>query len=421
MRVRRCELVLILLMAVASPPDSLDPGGWVFSQRAVFAAEALCTPGGDSWVGAGDRLMELSETLALESGRIGASLTVTARDADSSEIFLRSGGVEAGWPGTPWIGAGVSRSLRAPFVPGLRDPLIEHGWVDIDSVSSIHGRLGGLLGTTLDFTEHFLPGADTICVFEASSPWLGFGSFGYTRIWSAGADSAFDLDTYEARVDLRMIEPWIVLARSGSGADSTALVVEGAGYSPLGWGGGRLELVPVFTWAGDSIEVPGKAFPPGRTTVGLDAVVRPLTSALSGMAGCRYDPADPGAARGRASVDLVSEGGFHHSLLATGIGGRSWQCSLESVLHAGRTSMGGGLELMQDSVRITGTAGYSPLPGVHALLDISASPEAGGGALPQPACSLGVAYCRQGARALIVLERSGGVTTVGASLCAVFP
>lgn len=412
-------------MSVAGQPDSLDQGGWIFSHRAMFAAEALCTPGGDSWAGAEDRLMELSETLSLESGRIGASLTVTARDADSTEVFLRSGGVEVGWPGTPWIGAGVSRSLRAPFVPGLRDPLIEHGWVDIDSVSSIYGRLGGLLGTTLEFTEHLLPGADTICVFEASSPWLGFGSFGYARIWRAGADSssasAFDLDVYEARLDTRVIEPWIVFTRSGAGADSAAVVVEGAGFAPVGWGGGRLELVPVFIWAGDSISAPGGAFTQGRTAVGLDAVVRPLTSALSGMAGCRYDPADPGASRGRASADLVSEGGLHHSALATGIGGRSWQCRIESVLFTGRTSMGGGLEFMQDSVRITGTAGYSPLPGVHAVLDISASPENGGGALPQPACSLGVAYCRQGARALIVLERSGGETTVGASLCAVFP
>lgn len=400
--------------------DSLEAGGAFLSQRAVFAASASVDPVGDG-MRVEQRLLELSETLSLSTEQVEASVTFTARDSDSTEVFLRSGGVEARWPGTPWIGVELSRSISAPFVPGMRDPVLDRGWVDIDSISSVGASLGGLLGTSLALTGFLLPREDTLTVFEASSPWLGFGSFGYSSVSLAGGDSSLDMDVYNARIDLRVIEPWVALVRSGKGADSTAVMLEGIGYTPVSGEWGALELVPVFRWAGDSVVSPGGTIPRGQTVFGLDAILRPRGRALSGAVGCRYDPADPGAASGAFSADLTSEGGFHHSLSVNGIGSRGFRASAASVLHRERASMGGGLEMMSDSLRISGIAGYSPAPGVHAVLEVSATPVIWDGDIPEPRESLSAVFARNGVTAALKLQRQSGETRIIASACAVFP
>ncbi len=400
--------------------DSLQTGGVFLSQRALFSASASVDPGADG-MRVEQRLLELSETLSLSSEQVEASVTFTARDSDSTEVFLRSGGVEARWPGTPWIGVELSRSLSAPFVPGMRDPILDRGWVDIDSIASVGASLGGLLGTSLSLTGFLLPQEDTLTVFEASSPWLGFGSFGYSSLTMSGTDSSLDVDVYNARIDLRTIEPWVALIRSGRGADSSAVILEGSGYAPVSGEWGALEIVPVFRWAGDSVVSPGGSVPRGRTVLGLDAVLRPRGRALSGAVGCRYDSADPGAASGAFSADMTSEGGFHHSLSANGIGSRGFRVSAASILHRERASMGGGLEMMSDSLRITGTAGYSPAPGVHAVLEVSATPVIWDGDVPEPRESLSAVFARNGATAALRLQRQDGETRIVASACAVFP
>lgn len=404
----------------SGPSDSLRMGGVFLSHRAFFAACASVDPDADD-MRVEERLLELSETLSLSSELVEASVTFTARDSDSTEVFLRSGGLEARWPGTPWIGVEVSRSLSGPFIPGMRDPVLDRGWVDIDSIASVGATLGGLLGSSLTLTGYLLPHEDTLAVFEASSPWLGFGSFGYASVSLAGSDSSLDMSIYNARIDLRVIEPWITLIQSGKGADSSAVMFEGVGYTPVSGEWGALEIVPVFRWAGDSLVSPGGSVPRGRTVLGLDAVLRPRGRALSGAVGCRYDPADPGAASGAFSADMTSEGGFHYSLSASGVGSRAFRASAASILHRGKASMGGGLEMMSDSLRITGTAGYSPTPGVHAVLEVSATPVIWDGDTPEPHESLSAVFARNGVTAALRLQRRDGETRIIASACAVFP
>ncbi len=409
------------MLALADLPDSSDTGEWTFIQRTMFSADASCMPGEGSWISLEDRLLELSETLSLSSEQVEASVTFTARDDSSSSVFLRRGGLEALWPGTPWIGAGLSRSLSTPFIPGLRDPILDWSWADIDSVSAVHASLGGFLGTTLGFDGYLLPGGDTATVFVVDAPWLGIGSMGYTSMDLSGADSTLHMDVFEALLDLRAVEPWIVITSSGRGADSTAVLFEADGFAPLSGNWGELELVPVLSWAGDSISCPGGAFERGHMSIGLDAVLHPVAYALSGVLSCRYDPADPKATTGGLAADMTSEGGFSHSVSAAGLGGPSWIGMVSSTLRGARASMGGGMEFRSDSLRIGGSAGYSPTNGVHALLEISASAQVEEGDSPQPCGSFSAVFSRRGVRALLRLLREDGETTIAASLCAVFP
>ncbi len=380
---------------------------------------------GESWGWFGEegfsleqRLFELGESVALESVPFSAEGTVTARDRDGErDLVLRRGLLEARWPGTPWIGAGISLAAEPFMVSGLRDPLIDSDWTPVDSIRAVSLDLAGILGMRLSATQAVLQGDDSLTVVTVSSPWLGFGSVDYAFVDRTGADSSFHMQAYTVTADLRYARPSVILASNGSGADSTAVLVEVRDIELLDTGWGLLEAVPSAAWAGDSTRCPGGAFEAGRTILGLDILLRPSRVALSAGAGLMLDPSDPGRAAGHASAAMTSEAGVTHRLALDGIGTRGWEAGLSSTLHTGRTSLGGGILTCADSTRVTGTAGYSPTGGVHALLSVGA--DADGSA--DPGAELCLAFSTAGGRAALRLHRTGGTTVLSASLCAVFP
>lgn len=298
-------------------------------------------------------------------------------------------------------------------MPGLREPLVEHGTFGPESSDVLSLSLGGLLGTDARFSGHFTGAGDTLTLLSVEGPWLGFGTFTYRDMEILGPGSG-SLEALEAFVDLRAVEPWVLLARTGGGADSSAVMMELAGIEPLDREWGRLAVVPSVAWAGDSVGL--APFRSGRTVLRLDVLLLPSSLALSAGLGLEADPADPGGASGSAGFHMVSESGVCYDVAASGIGGRGWQLGGGPTFRTGRASAGAEVMITADSTRVGGTAGYTPAPGVHAVLGLGADAS---GTL-DPGGILRTVFRAGRTAASLTLERSGGETTLEVSICASF-
>jgi hypothetical protein len=352
-------------------------------------------------------LADLSASLALTSEYGEASATLFASAGDTSVSGLRSGLLSVRWPGTPWIGcyAGVSRP--GLFAPGLYEPLVDHGWIGPDSLFTIGLTSDGFLGTRLELAEYVLP-SDTVEVFSVGSPWLGFCAVDY---WScSGIDSAglpSSVRSLSGAMDLRFVQPWFVLASTGEGSDSGAVLVELRGLRlPSPSPGGRLLLVPRASFAGSAAEAPGGAFQPGRRIVGgaLDFV--PEGRALGWSVYGEYSIDDPGSSRGSGSFFMISQAGIEYAVRVDSVGQGEPASMLRIVYRRSSASCGGEASVDGDSLRVAGLAGYSPLRGVSALLRISADADDS----PDPSAELETSACMGPVQGILRLAREDGET-----------
>jgi hypothetical protein len=401
-------MVLTLLALLSTEPAA---GGWTLSPYALLHGGFTALPS--------DPLDFSSHHWAATLGGSATSgeltLLATARVSRDSAETVEPGRslLAAAWPGTPWLGASLSHSHEGVFVPGLREPLVEHGTFGPDSSDVLSLSLGGLLGTDARLSGHLTGAGDTLTILTVEGPWLGFGSFTYRDMEILGPGSG-SLEVLEAFADLRAVEPWVLLARTGGGADSSAAMIEFSGLDLLDREWGRLEIVPSAAWAGDSVDL--APFRAGRAVAGLDLLLRPSTLALSAGLGLEADPSDPGGASGTAGFHMVSESGVCYDLAASGIGGRGWQLRGGPTLRTGRASTGAEVIVTADSTRVGGTAGYTPAPGVRAVFGLEADAV---GTL-DPVGFLRTVFHSGRTAASLTLERSNGETTLEVSICASF-
>ena len=363
-------LASIVLLAGSS--DSVDtsiiPENWSFGYDCLIDASAAGNwknnhPVTDS------SSIDAAVSVMMESPEVDFLVTGAIRSDSTSRMGLRRARGVLKWPGTPWIGAGVFVNDRQPFIAGLLNPVVEWGWVDIDSIHGFGLSSGGIMGFSGDYLIQLSRG-DTLTQLDVHSPWMGFAGLDYSRARLSTADSTSDGNTVvnvlSVRGDFRYFNPWLTVAGADGEGGKWAVSVEIRNYSPINTEWGRIEVVPEVHFAGDKIDFPGSSFAPGQRVIALGAFLESrryfVSSGIKGM------------------VDLSSDSLSGVSATAGLISG----AAVSSLISDSFASAGIAVEIINDSTRVTGSSSYSPRDDVCAEVFISGDIDD----TLQPACGL---------------------------------
>lgn len=384
-------IILTIVVLLAGGPDTLDTSligeNWVLGYDCLIDASAY-----GSWK---------SNHPVIDSTGIDAAVSVTVRspevdflatgavrnDSTSQWSFRRGRGVVK-WPGTPWIAAGVHLNDRQPFIAGLKDPVVEWGWVDIDSIQGFGVSSGGILGFRGDYLIQLTRG-DTLTQLNVHSPWLGFAGMDYSRAQIHTADSSagdITVNVLSIRGDFRYFNPWLIVAGADGEQGRWAVSAEIRDFRPIDTDWGRIEVVPGIHFAGDRIEFPGSAFLQGQRVITLGASLdsrRYFASAgIKGMLDLESDSLSCVS----ASAGLISEGGVSWDAILDFYADGDYRAYISSVTSDTFASAGAAVEIINDSTRVTGSASYSPRDDVCAEVTVSGDLDDS----LQPACGLAV-------------------------------
>jgi hypothetical protein len=125
---------LMVLLASFLPGES-PVEGWTFDFHPLLysGVDARWTEGEpvmDDWEA------DFSTRLSARSDIFDVSATGAFRADSTVRVTLRRARAGVRWPGSPWIATGIGLADGQPFEPGLPVPLVELGWMDIDSIRS---------------------------------------------------------------------------------------------------------------------------------------------------------------------------------------------------------------------------------------------------------------------------------------------
>lgn len=296
------------------------------------------------------------------------------------------------WPGSPWVGTGVSIGLIEPFLPGLDIPVKEWRSYDVQDSTVVSIKAGGLLGFQ-GFWNQF---GDSLSWYSVKSPWLGFG----TVSWNGIRENSSELETFSGFLDLKRVQPWFLFVRESS---QWRYLTEIRGWQPLRNQYYSIELAPRFCLNGDS------------STVGITAYLHGRDRAISGSLQAVVDvegSAEPSLAAG---LDVLSEAGITWLLRADVDHLEDFHGIVSGFLLTSPAGCGGALEAFNDTLRVTATALYSPVSGVSTEISVMANLDVDS---PQPGYLLRVFGARDDVTATIEVEWGEGSTILGMEVSA---
>ena len=371
-RASRAILILLLIVYTGASSGAILPEGWSAGIELLLNAEAA-----GHW--SVDRLVpdstctEASIRLSIVSEYADILAIPVFTSEPSPGAGLRRARALVRWPGTPWIGAGVFYGEGAPFMPGLSEPYIEHGWIEPDSLKGFNLSSGGFLGFHGEFSMAF-SGTDTLALTRIRSPWMGFAGLEYRRtalhVSPDSTDGAI-LNTLTVWGDLRYVEPWVVIAGKDGEPGMWAVEGELRDFTPFHTDWGEVELVPGFRMAGSEFQCPGPAFSRGRRTFLLSALVRSSRYFAGAGLTAFYDLDEDSLSGAAIRAGMLSRTGLSvgteirvtldGELIAAGSFGTTTENSSASleVRYEG------------DSTRVTGMAAHSPRSDVTGELTVS--------------------------------------------------
>jgi hypothetical protein len=366
---------LVLIALTGFLPDSAAVEGWTFDFHPLIHAGADA-----SWKD-GEPVLEgweidFSTRLSARSEIFLASVTA-ALASDSlqgdhvPEARVREATAEARWPGSPWVSTGIGFADRQPFSPGTGAPVVEWGWMGIDSLVGFSAGAGGVLGFSGNVSLLMCRnGGDTLVTAGIDAPWLGFGTASWTRFSRTRGDSVQEFSVFDVMADFRVVEPWIV-AVDGPGEGRWGVAGKLYGWSPLRTRYGTVEIVPGAAFAGDSISLPGQAFAPGEQSLSLDLLHRCSGHMMSLYLSGHLDLADEENGGGGFGLDMVSVAGIQYRVRSGFTGSGDWNASVDADYLRSGAGGGAGIFACEDSVRLTGRAMYSPARSVTAFMELS--------------------------------------------------
>ena len=384
--------VSVLLVLLSMAPDSSDiallPDGWSMGWECLVS-----TTGSGRWAGnhpvIDSTYLDAALSLMAESEEVDFLIT-GALNSDSTGTFIfRRARASVKWPGTPWVGAGLYLHDRQPFVPGLREPLVEWGWVDIDSLQGYGFQSGGILG----FNGEYLiqrTGADTLTQLNIHSPWMGFAGISYSRVHYHSSESPLDnnivLNALSIRSDFRYFEPWVIIAGAEGEKGKWAVTGEIRDFSPFTTGWGEIEIVPAISFAGEEFSAPGDAFVPGQRILKLGAYLRSAryiaSAGIIGMLDLNSDSLSGVS----ATAAMVSESSVIWDIEFDAYADGDYRAVFGAGTADPLASAGLRMEILEDSTRLTGIASCTPREDVSAELTVSADVD---GSM-NPACRLDI-------------------------------
>jgi hypothetical protein len=338
-------MVALLAMLLLQP----GPGDSRFSAGVGFFGYA----GADLETGAGTLGVDsiaLFPSLSLKGD--GYTLVSVFRTApmDSLDRFkvVQAGG-RVRLPGSPWIGAGAFHGADAPFVFGLEGPWLERDGGSRDSLVWCGLEAGGVLGFT-GFYGVFRPGTgDSLVWAGVRSPWLGFA-----QLWWDGLRGSEEMNTLSGMVHLGVVTPWFSVCDSSGLRRADAEV---RGYSPVR----GLSTVPWVHYSGAD-----------STTAGVKLLFSGSGTAQSGFLSVGHPVQERGSFAGALGYFMRSRAGIHWNAGAEYSGSENWSVSLRGGYPSVPGSFGAGVAVTRDSTRAGCSAGYAPVPGVSARLEMEA-------------------------------------------------
>ncbi|MCD4707460.1 MAG: hypothetical protein K8S62_06955 [Candidatus Sabulitectum sp.] len=325
--------------------------------------------------------------------RLSASAALSyCADSTFSNIEPVSAGAFFRWPGSPWVGTGVSTGLVDPFLAGFDVPVREWQSYDVVDSTAVTIEAGGLLGFR-GFWNQF---GDSLSWYGVKSPWLGFGTVG----WNGIRENLSELETVSGFLDLRKVKPWFLFVKENS---QWTYLAEIRGWQPLRNHDASIEIAPRIYFEEDS------------NTVGLTAYLHGKTRAISGSLQAVTDVADATRTFLSAGLDIYSEAGIAWSVSAGLDHLEDFHSTVSGFYRMSPAGCGGALDLFDDSLRFTATALYSPVPGVSAEVSVMSNLDNDS---PKPGCLLRVFGARDDFTGAITVEWGEGSTTLGMEVSA---
>lgn len=385
-------LVSVLLVLLAVPTDSTDidlmPEGWTMGWKCLVSAT-----GNGIWTGHHPVIdstdVDAALSIMAESPEVDFLVTGALMNDSVDSFVFRRARAEVKWPGTPWVGAGLYLHDRQPFIPGLGQPLIEWGWVDIDSLQGYGFSSGGILGFNGEYMIQ-QTGADTLTQLNIHSPWMGFAGLSYSRVHYHSAESPTDdnivLNALSIRSDFRYFKPWMVIAGAEGEKGRWAVAGEIRDFRNLTTALGEIEIVPAIAFAGKEFSAPGDAFVPGQRLLKLGAYLRSVRYIASvGITGM-LDLESDSLSGISATAAMVSESSIIWDIGFDAYADGDYRAVFGAGTADSFASAGIRIEILEDSTRLTGAASCTPREDVFAELTISSDI---GGSL-DPACGLDI-------------------------------
>ena len=384
------SLVTIIILIVGST-DSTDvsiiPENWVLGYDCLIDASAC-----GNWKGNHPVIDSSSVDAAVSLRALSPEVDFLATGAllsdSTSHVGFRRARCAVKWPGTPWIGAGFYMNDQQPFIAGLSNPILEWGWVDIDSIQGFGVSSGGVLGFKGDYFIQLTRG-DTLSQLNVHSPWMGFAGVDYSRAQIHAADSMgsnITVNVLSVRGDFRYFRPWFIVAGAEGEEGKWAVSAEIRNLRPLDTQWGRIEIIPGMHFAGDSIEFPGSAFVPGQRVITLGAILESrryfVSAGIKGM----LDLSSDSLSGVSATAGLISEGGVSWDVIFGCYADGDYRGYISSMISDSYASAGMAMEIINDNTRVTGSASYSPRNDVCAEVSVSGDIDDS----IQPACALAV-------------------------------
>ncbi len=401
MSISLVTLIIIISGNADSTNVSLIPESWDFGYDCLFDAAASGNWNGNHPV-IDSTYADAAVSLRASSPEVDFLATGALRSDSLSRVVFRRGRGVVKWPGTPWIGAGVYLNDQQPFIAGLSNPVLEWGWVDIDSIQGYGVSSGGVLGFKGDYLIQFTRG-DTLSQLNVYSPWMGFAGVDYSRAQMHTADSSgsnITVNVLSVRGDFRYFRPWLIVAGSEGGEGEWAVSAELRSIHPVDTQWGKIEVVPGMHFAGDNIQFPGSAFVPGQRVITLGAFLESrryfVSAGIKGM----LDLSSDSLSGVSASAGMISEGGIATDMIFGYYADGDYRAYVSSEARDSNASAGIAVEIINDSTRVTGSASYAPRDDVCAELSVSGDLDDS----LQPACFLAVTTALGPVRCLIGIE-----------------
>lgn len=390
--------LILLLMSGQEATDGLE-----LDHSVLLEARAAGEWTDDKMVSMDSTSFDAAFSVSVDSREVDLLAVAAVDRSDPAEVALRRGRFSVRWPGTPWLGGSVHLNDRQPFISGLREPIAEWGWVDVDSIRGFGVSGGGILGFEAEYLlQH--AAEDTLEQLNIFSPWMGFVGFDYCRARLVPGDSLAESETVvnvlSFRGDLRYVSPWLVFSGSDGKSGSWAVSGELRDYRPVETRWGRIELVPGIHFAGDSIDLPTTAYSPGQRVLTLGAFMTSRRYMVSGGITGMLDLESDSLSGFSATANMVSSRGVSWDLEVDIFADGEHRGVLGSRISDSFATAGLSLEVVDDSSRVTGSTSYSPRRDVCAEVSVSGDLD---GSL-QPSTAVAVSASVGPVRGLIAVD-----------------
>ncbi len=383
--------VLLIVFTLFAQPDIEDS---TFDPALFFYATASADLESGMKSLSADTLLVFPQVSFINEWVSLSSVSAMTYSEDTTVTFFQpvSAGAFFKWPGSPWIGTGVSLRLLSPFIPGLNKPVLEWQPYSMNDSTVVTLEAGGLMG----FKGFWNQSGDSLSWCGVNSPWLGFGSVGWNRV----LQDTSSLEVYSGFLDLQVVQPWFLFVNEGS---RWTYLTEVRGWKTPSMFDLSMEIVPMIYFEEDS------------NAYGITTYLNGKNTAISGSLQALFNSSNYSEPSFSAGLDVLSQAGINWAVKADYDQLKDLYAEISGFYLMSPAGCGASLELIDHNLRVTSTALYSPVPGVAAEFSVMADVSCDS---PKPGCIFRVYGSRESFSSVVTVDWNDGSTTLGLEVSA---